>query len=551
MPRKKKVDASAPRIEDNKIIIPVTKDKTFIQKANTLFGQYENVLDKSTKAAFNTFLDVAAIEKLKTGTQIPFYSTLYGNFLINPSSVSISTFQKMWDTDDIIRRCMELNISTIVDGVGEYYHEDKKIQDFIRYAFKKVDGGKDGLMRQILVSMWAGFWVGAIEERKDKDGYTYIKKVRQLPPLSVQFTATPSGDVDKIWQYVYNFPFSGTQNALSTLYGNNAGCSIDFFNNGLDGFYDFGIDRMAGLGDVDYPLRSNYINTFGLVELDQTKCMHFIFDRINGKINPYGYSWFRPIYDLWLKKTLLGKLYTSAMSRCANPMVVGFADASKVINTGMGSMQLNAVDALYQTMQRYTEESAIILPGLKGQMFDVEVVHSEGNFTVYDTAAKYYDSSIEKALGTPEGLFSSSSSYAGATAQNSIYTRVMDSIKNEIVPSVLCNQFVKYLIHENFGSDIEDFGHFENELQNIDDKLKYQKLYEGMTVDGYLSNIIESDIQRIRKNLGQPEYTAEELKIVIERNKEQEMRSKNDNSKKTNTKQTADHYTNRSTNENV
>jgi len=41
---------------------------------------------------FNTVLDVTNLQKMENGTRIPYVSTLYGNFLINPSSVSISTF---------------------------------------------------------------------------------------------------------------------------------------------------------------------------------------------------------------------------------------------------------------------------------------------------------------------------------------------------------------------------------------------------------------------------------------------------------------------------
>lgn len=553
----KAIKAKEPYVtDDNKIVIPVQQGKTFSKQVQTLLSKYNNKLDTGTKnllakyangldvinqEVFSTFLDVDAMEKAGKGTSIPYISTLYGNFLINPCSVSISTFQKMWDTDDVIGRCTGLNVSTIVDGIGEFYHSNKKIQEFIRYSFTRLKGGKDELIRKILSSMWAGFWVGLVEDEVDKNGYTIIENVRHLPALSIQFTATAQGDVDETFQYVYNYPYAGTQNLLS----------IGFVADGFDGGnrQEFGIDAQAGLGDMDYPLRTNFINTFGLVQLDKKRVMHFIYDRTNGKINPYGYPELRKAYNLWLRKTLIQRLYDSAMGRVANPAIVVYADATKVINTPVGTEQINAVDAAYHTMQHYTEESAIILPGRKGEMFEIEVVHSEGNFGIYENALSYVDGALEKCMFNPEGLFSDSS-FSGATAQNSMYVRAMSSIGKEVKYCVL-QQYVKYLIHKNFGEHIHDYGSFESDLQNIDDKLKYEKLFEGMTANGYLSNTDESDIQRIRKTLGQPELGADALKELIARNKLIDVPKTMDNSNKTNTKEVANHYKNRSTNENV
>lgn len=553
MPRKKQVEVklekpTTPHIDkDNKIVIPVDKGIPFKSQITYLLGRYDNMLDKSTKEVFNSFLDVGALQKAQEGTRIPFIATIYGGFIINPSTVNISTYQKMWQTHDVIRRCTELNQATIVDGVGEYYHEDIKKQTFIRRALKYVEGGKDGLIRQALSALWAGHWIGLIHDIKDEEGYTLIKDVMHLPPISTQYTVDAQGDIDNYWQYVYNYPYAGTQNALSTMFNDIGG----FFGGGINAG-NYGIDSESALGEMDYPFRTNFINTFGLVQLDKKRCVHYAYDPLNGKINPYGYSLYRPLHDLWMEYTVINRLYMSAMARCANPMVIGFADATKVINTPVGEGQITAVDAMYRAMQAYTEESAIVLPGLRGQLFDIEVVHNEGNFVVYDTALKYIDEKLEKGLKNPDGLFSSSGSYASATAQNSIYTRSMDSIKTEVVQEVLLNQIVKHLLVENFGDNIEDLGRFENKLQNIDDKLKYQKLYEGLNTQGFISNISKTDIQRVRKTCGEPELSEEELEELIELNKTRDIKQGGkDNSGKTLTKDVNDHYTNRSTNENV
>lgn len=492
---------------------------------------------------FNTILDVTNLQKMEDGTRIPYVSTLYGNFLINPSSVSISTFQKMVSTDDVIRRSYELNIATIIDGIGEYYHDNSKYQKFVRYAFKQLPNGRDELFRQLLSCMWAGASTNLIMPEKDNNGYTIAKDVMRLPPLSIQFTATPQGYVDKVFQYVYNYPYAGTQNALSTM-GGIGGFSYDAAVSGLPaGVGAFGIDAQASLGDMDYPWRTNFINTFGLVELDKSRVIHMIYDRYNGKINPYGESIMRPIYSNWLMKTFVKRIYTSGMERCANPMLVGYAEGTQSVQ--IGQMSINAVEALYNAMQAYTEESAIILPGLQGQLFDVQVVDYTGDFTVYEKALAYLDKSLENGLFVPEGIFSADTSYAGATAQNSIYSRTMNSISNEL-EHVILTQFVKWLLHENFGDDIDDFGRFDTKLQNLDDQLKQGKLISELVAAGFINPGIKTQNDIVLKTFGYPELTDEEFKKLEKLNKEMPPRSKNNNSGKVNTKESNDHYKNRS-----
>jgi hypothetical protein len=273
--------------------------------------------------------------------------------------------------------------------------------------------------------------------------------------------------------------------------------------------------------------------------------MHFAYGSTQGKVSPYGYSIEQPAYPIWIKKEVTNRLYQSALGRCANPMVVVYADATKAVyNLGHGD--INAVEAAYSVMQTYSEDTAVILPGRKGELYDIEVVKNDGNFEVYEKALIRQNADLEKLHLVPEGIFSTATTFAGATAQNSIFTKLMGGIAEEIVQHVLLGQFVKFLITENFGKHIIDLGNFESELQNIDDKLKYQKLYEGMTNDGYLDNTNPVDIQRVRKTLGEPTLDDESVNILAKKNKETALTSKNDNSKKTNTKEVGDHYTKRS-----
>ena len=535
-------DKNAPRVEGNKIVIPVSKYVSFKEQLRNLVTNGEKLLDKANKDVFNNFIGVGDLVKAQKGTTIPFISTIAGNFLVNQCPINMSTLQKMAETDDTIQRGLTLMFSDIVNRVGEYYHPDEKIQKFIRYCFNYMDGGRDELMRKICTSIWAGHWVGVIEDFVDKNGYTVIKNIRHLPQVSIQFTATLQGDIENIWQYVYNYPYTGTQNALSTGWGfGGLAGDVDGWNGGVG----FGLDNAASLGSMDYPFRTNFINTFGLVQLERSRTLHFAYGALQGKVSPYGYSIEQSLYPIWLRKTITNKLYQSALGRCANPMVVVYADANQAIYN-LGGGDINAVDAAYDVMATYSEDSAIILPGRKGEIYDIEVVDNKGNFTVYDAATKSFDASLEKGHLIPEGIFSTATTFAGATAQNSIFTKLMGGISNEMVQHVLLGQVVRFLINENFGSHIQELGSFESELQNIDDKLKYEKLYEGMANIGFLDNTNPTDINKVRKTLGEPVLDEKGLSQLIARNKEKDIVKPNDTTKKANVKEAGDHYTKRS-----
>jgi hypothetical protein len=536
-------DNKIPRVDLGKIIIPVNKTVSFKEQIKNLITSGEHLLDESNRDVFKNFLGIGDLTKAKKGTSIPFISTITGNFLVNPCPINPSTFKKMVDTDDIIARCQTLMISDIVNRIGEYYNETAKIQKFIRYAFKCLKGGRDGLVRKICTAIHFGHWVAVMEDIRDKNGYTIIENIRHLPQVSIQYTVTLQGDIDNIWQYIYNYPYTGTQNALSTGWGfGGLSGGVNSWNGGIG----FGLDNAASLGSMDYPFRTNFINTFGLVQLEKKKTLHFAYGVTNGKINPYGDPILQAGYPIWINKQVARALYQSAMGRCANPMVVVYADANKAVyNIGAGD--INAVEAAYTVMQTYSEDTAVILPGRKGELFDIEVVANSGNFDVYEKALTKYDADLEKLHLVPEGIFSTATTFAGATAQNSIFTKLMGGIAEEMVQHVLLDQVVKYLIIENFGeSYATDLGYFESELQNIDDKLKYQKLYEGMTNDGYLDNTNKKDIQHVRKTLGEPTLDEEGLNALIKRNLEKDKKDKMDNNKKVNSKEVGDHYTKRS-----
>src|SRR5690606_6154423 len=109
----------------------------------------------------------------------------------------------------------------------------------------------------------------------------------------------------------------------------------------------------------------------------------------------------------------------------------------------------------------------------------------------------------------------------------------------------ILNQFVAYLIRENYGESIT-FGRFESKYQNLDDQLKQAKIFESLTSMGYMSPKLKQHSNTILKTMGLSELDDAQFKEIKKYLDEAEPKSKMDNSDKSNLKESNNHYKNRS-----
>ena len=539
--------------EKDQVVIPQGLEKRVLKKQLqnmvTLApksSKWKAALSVSVNETFGDVVNgVANILNGDQGTSIPYISAVTGNFLINPCPVSMSTFNKMTQTDEVVSRCVSQNINSIIQGVGEYHHKIPECEKIGRMAIEHLEGGISGLIEAAAgASMVNGMFTGFVDKdtiHYTKEGYAFPTRVSHMPELTVQFTADSKGRLKDIYQYVYNFPYAGTQNALSTM-----GFMPGYYNNTLG---VMSIDRLASLGPMDYPFRTNFIQNFGLVELDKRFVLHYAMEGHLKGINPYGISWLFPVYNTWIMKQLCKELYVSAQSRAAHPLLVGYASHTAKIQVGESATEVvGAVEALYEAMKDHSEDSALILTGLKGQVMDIEAIHNEGNFNVFENALEYYDKRIESGLKVPGGSSDSNTSYAGLTSQNSTYMMNMSKYRQDIVNKVVLNQYMRLVLRGNYNKDITDFGQFDIDIIDIDDRLKYIKLYAQMHENGFISNLCPDTLRLINKQMGLPEMDEEELALMLKENMyklvtgTKKKGGSKDNSKRKDVAESSSHY---------
>jgi hypothetical protein len=528
--------------KEKRVIVPIIKNKSF-KESLALAKGYDPLTNQLREMDWES----GANELMKpgsNGTKVPFVGTNMGRFAVNPCSVNQSTLFRIVETHDVVRRCHETNVSTVISGIGGYKHPEKHIQDYGLRFWKTVRGGVADVTAKLMTSMIQGNAIGRMQSFVNEDGELMMSEMAHTPPISTAFTLTAEGDVEDLYQYVYGVPLGQVQNILSSGQSFN-----NLFNLNQD-MFGAELNPYSSLGDLTFPLRSYLINQWGLYQLNKEECVHYVFDRINGKINPYGYSLARSLFDEWMGLTTLENLELGAFARFANPLLVAYADNMATVDMGDGN-SIPAVEALYYAMQNWTSESAIILSGMKDDFFHVEAISTQADFKAFNEANKYKEARIEKAMLNPAGIYDSSTSYAGMTTQNSIYIRTMTAIGKDIVENALIGQIMAYYIKQNFGKHITDFGYFETSPLSIEDRQKESKIFSEMSTNGYMSPSFMLQANFIYKTLGYPELDEAQFKeLQAARAKDAELglvpKQNKDTTSKTETKSDGDLYSKRS-----
>lgn len=523
---------------------------SFINRNNELLNEFLDVYRKDIPPPYSDVM----------GTSIPYVYNMLGSWLLNPSTVSISTLQRMSYIDSVISSSLEYNTAIISNTVGDFYHENKEIQKFVRKAFDNLDEGKSGLIRDMLTSMWAGFYVGEKEYSKPSeyiDGKIWIKSVVGYPPSSVLFRVTRTGQLDDfVYQYVYFAQNPGIQNNLSYIIP-GYGFGPEYGQGNL-GYNAGAPDGIAFIGDADYPLRTTQLQTVGMIPVPRKKVIHYFRKGQDGFINPYGRSMLRSVYNFYILKCAFLQFLAIVGDRKSTPLLVGYVDPASMgtntqINVQNPDPALNSQQSAQTAMALLTEcvsrlrgDSALLVPGMKGTAFDFEAVDIGANLNVFTDTLRYCDDSIQQGLLYPASMLGGGAgqSYASGTSQNSIHNKLLSSTRSSISRKIITD-FVSDLILFNFPESAHknEMGYFESELLNTEDKTNIIKLYETMRATGLTGPSLKEDINKYRQLVGDSELTDSQIKEIEKHMEEQNMSVSDKNTgNKTDVKESDAHY---------
>lgn len=443
-------------------------------------------------------------EQVQMGTAVP---QLYGSlsrFVANPSTVSVETYKRMLDTDETIGSGIDFLNLALIARFGDYKHPNKDIEKFVRRALSQMEGSWHQNLDEMFSAEWSGFSVTeqVWKMENDFDGAPAFvpKKLVTYAPLTMVFAVNRHGEIlpDGIYQYqrFHNTFFN------SYVYGIRAG--------DVDGFRP---DLYASVGDYPYPIRIAADLTYLTVKIPKDKVIHLRSSSTGKFDNPYGRSILRRAYKNWVLKDAFLNMWVVAADRKGTPLVIGYAAPNETVlgrteadgqaQQGQGRADL----AMAQVMKTIHNSSFIVLPGRKGETYEVDSVQVQGDMNVFKDGIDYFNKAIMRALLIPPLVMSGgdgAGSYALGESHHKIFQQVIDG-KLKMYKQAILDQFVSKIIAYNFPRSLwEEHGYGEFVLEEHDPEVmeKLSNIYRTLTETGYMSPDKQNDLDHVREKMG-------------------------------------------------
>lgn len=465
----------------------------------------DNELDQmlyGTHAEINTAED---LEKQR-GTNIPALFNQFYKFVQNPSTVSVETFKRMVDTDETIGAGIDFLQTCLAARVGRYQHPSLEITEFVNKAMDELEGGFYNALKDTMEAVWAGFSVQEIVWENSDTGFV-PKKLVGLPPTSILFETERTGELtsDGVLQYQRNY--NPAQLGYGTAY--------------LFGFSATALgspDPYARLGDFPFPIRSANTYSYLSIRIPKMKCLVYA-NRAPGQYgNPYGRSLLRRCYKWWVMKDAFLKMLSIALDRKGTPLNVVFADpnattmdptkiSAGVNNRGNASVGERADQAAFRAFSNIHNDSTIILPGRKGQIFDIQTISQQSNAADFESAIQLCDRAFMRALLIPSLIFTNGDG-AGSFALGQEHARTWEKIldgMNAGVKQTWINQLVSQIIQYNFPESAwkkDGFGEFTKRELTQDERDKEMNIFATAIEKGVADTTELEDLNAIREKIG-------------------------------------------------
>lgn len=456
-------------------------------------------------AEIKTFEDL----EQQRGTPIPALFNIFYKFIQNPSSVSVETYKRMVDTDDTIGSGVDFLVTALAARLGRYQHPSPEITEWVNKALDNVDGGFFNVVKELLSASWTGFSVAEKVWANTEMGFV-PKKIITLPPSTLLFETDRTGDItdDGILQYQrnYNPALSGGANYLFG-FASVTGVPQDHQRP----------DPFAKLGDFPFPLRT--ANTFAYlsIRIPKLKCIHYAFDAQGKFGNPYGRSLLRRCYKYYVMKDAFLWMLSVALDRKGTPLTVIFADPNttliddKKFGNGMSTkgrdVGIRADVAAQRLFKNIHNDSSIVLPGKKGQVYDLDFVPQASNAQDFISAAEFCNKGSMRALLLPSLIFSSgdgSGSFSLGQEHAKTFDKICDGI-NYGVSDALVHQLIKEMLAYNFPRSAwekDGLGGFAKRQLTSDEIGKEMDIVEKGVNTGAIDMNDMNDLNTIRDKMG-------------------------------------------------
>jgi hypothetical protein len=475
---------------------------------------YNNIEGLSPEEDGELYARHAEIKSLKDlefqrGTTIPALFNMFYKFIQNPSTVSVETFKRMVDTDDVIGSGMDFLTTVLASRLGTYQHPSEEITQWVNKALEKVQGGFYNVIKELLYATASGFMVSEKCWANDELGFI-VDRIIPMPPQTILFEVDRTGNImpDGILQYQRNYN--------PALLGGGGLFGTGFSAAAFDAAGR--PDPFAKVGDLAYPVRVSNTFQYLSIRIPKYKCIHYAFNAAGQFGNPYGRSLLRRAYKHWVMKDAILQMMSIALDRKGTPLMVVFADPNTTVRNqakynannpnakGQRDQGIRADVAAVNAFKELHNDSVIVLPGKKDQVFSVDSVDVTSNAEVFISALKFHNESMLRSMLIPPLVFTSgdgSGSYSLGQEHAKTFEKVLDGVDVGL-KEVLLEQYVKQLIQFNFPKSAWEkdcVGTFTKKEMGIEDISKWMDAYEKAVNMGAASMNELDDLNKVRQAL--------------------------------------------------
>lgn len=441
------------------------------------------------------------------GSPIPALFNIYYKFVQNPSSVSIDTFKRMIDTDDTIGSGVDFLTTCLASRLGRYTHDNPEITEFVNKALEKIEGGFHNSVKEMLSATWAGFSVQELVWADDPIGFI-VKKLVSLPPTTILFETERTGEItpDGILQYQRNwYPFGMGLGGYGSAIG-VAGSSIGGMRP----------DAFAKYGDLPFPVRTANPAYYMSIRIPKQKVLHYSFDAQGKFGNPYGRSLLRRAYKYYVLKDAILQMLSIALDRKGTPLMIVYADPNTTLIDESKSAPganpkgqyagISADQAAREAFRNVHNDTVMILPGKKGEIYDTDMMDQSPNTSDFIAALDFCNKSIMRALLIPSLIFTNgdgTGSFALGQEHAKTFDKVCDSIL-EGVKQVLLQQLITPMVKFNFPRqewEKQGFGSFTRKELSQEEIDKQMEGFEKAVGIGAMDMAELNDLNQVRETL--------------------------------------------------
>lgn len=443
------------------------------------------------------------------GTPIPALFNQFYKFVQNPSTVSIETFKRMVDTDDTIGSGVDFLTTCLAARIGAYKHPSQEITKWVNDRLNEVDGGWFGALKELLSATWTGFMVQEKVWANTENGFV-PKKLVSLPPSTILFEVERTGEItyDGILQYQRNYNPAFFQSGSNYLFG------FSSFMLPLD--KPFKPDPFAKMGDFPFPLRTANLFSYLSIRIPKSKCIHYAFDAQGRFGNPYGRSMLRRAYQFYVLKHTVLQMLAIALDRKGTPLTLVYADPNTTVidankfSQGVSArgqkVGIRADAAARDAFRNIHNDTTIILPGKKGQIYDTDFVPQTSNANDFIETLRFCNMSLLRSLLIPSLVFiggDGTGSYSLGQEHSKTFDKILDGM-NDGAKVCLIQQLVSEMIAFNFGESAyrkDGFGAFgKRELTQEEISKEIDVLEKAVTMGAVDMNDL-NDLNTIRDKI--------------------------------------------------